>query len=460
MKKRAGICLIGLASALGLTFSIGAHAAPTQPVAAASDTTAPIVFVPGDGDGRGFWMTQIWRFEVNGYPSDRLFSVAIPHPVARTDDAVEEVNRSSTAEAADAVRTAVDDALAVSAPGAKAVIVASGRGCQTARNYVRNGGGAAKVARMVLAGCTHKGLFVDPADRLGSEYNGAGAFLTALNAPPEVPAGIPVTVIRSDAADLYAQPDGRFAGRPGAATGLSFDGQELKGAETVVLPGADGRETATSLEAFIAIYKAVTGTPPGKVALLPEDQPVLSGAITGWENGAPTNLGLPGAQLTIHAVDPLTGERIGKPVLDEKAGPNGEWGPFTALPGQTYEFVVTAAGYPLTRIYRSPFPRSSRVVDLRLFPAAAATVNGAVLAGETVGIMRPLGYFGVDDTALVDGQPLAGRPAGDPAPSVWISAVAVPGPARSVEANFALEAIAAQTTPQDPADVAWIEFTD
>ncbi len=146
----------------------------------------PIVFVHGNGDTAALWMTQFWRFESNGYPEDHLFAVDIPHPSARADDNAVEPNRSSTTDAAQAVAGQVDEALKKTG-AEKVVLVANSRGCQTARNYVKNFGGAAKVERMVLGGCVHHGVFVIPGAAQGSEFNGAGPFLKNLSAEPEVP---------------------------------------------------------------------------------------------------------------------------------------------------------------------------------------------------------------------------------------------------------------------------------
>ncbi|MBB1248985.1 triacylglycerol lipase [Rhizobium sp. G21] len=193
-----------------------------------SNDYPPVVFVHGDSDTAGLWMVQMWRFESNGYPRDRLFPVDIPHPSARGDDGKAEQNRSSTEDAARAVAATVDEALARSKAG-KVVLIANSRGCQTSRNFVKNFGGADKVAAMILTGCVHRGVFVAPDFAQGSEYNGAGAFLKALNEPPVIPDGVPVTIIRSDRFDLYSQPDGKFIGKPGKPTGANFDSPELEG---------------------------------------------------------------------------------------------------------------------------------------------------------------------------------------------------------------------------------------
>ena len=56
------------------------------------------MFVHGDSDLAATWETQIWRFESNGYPRDRLFAISFTDPQARDDDTVAQANRSSTAD--------------------------------------------------------------------------------------------------------------------------------------------------------------------------------------------------------------------------------------------------------------------------------------------------------------------------------------------------------------------------
>lgn len=411
----------------------------------------PIVFVHGDSDTAGLWIAPTWRFESNGYPADRLFAVDIPHPQARSDDGVAEENRSSTEDAAKAVAAEVDSVLAKTG-ASKVVLIANSRGCQTSRNYVKNFGGQAKVARMVLAGCVHKGVFIAPGFAEGSEYNGAGKFLTALNASPALPKGIPVTVIRSDKFDLYSQPDGRFIGMPGKPTGVKYDNNELPGAHNVVLPGVDHRETAYSPAAFAIIYRAVTGKEPKTLKIAAEEKPVLTGKISGFENGAPTNMPLAGAKLAIYETDVKTGAAIGKPVYEKTVGEDGMWGDFAAKPSQTYEFVVNAAGYPETHIFRSAFPRSYKYVSIRLYPS--------LKEGASVNIMRPRGYIGPDDDAKVNGAQMPGIPADDPVPHVWKVNIPVSGDKpQTVTASFNGETIAAKEDPKDGKTVTWIEFT-
>lgn len=427
------------------------------PSIAQEETRPPIVFVHGDSDSASAWIAQIWRFESNGYPADRLFAVDIPSPSARADDTVAEENRSSTEDAARAVAATVEEALAASGAD-QVVLVANSRGCQTARNYEKNLGGAGKVEAMVLTGCVHNGVYVAPDARPNAEYNGAGRFLTALN-EGGLPEGVDVTIIRSDRFDLYAQESARFIGNPDGKTGVSFDAPELDGAENIVLDGVDHRETAYSPQAFEVMYEAITGEAPQTREIEAEAAPELSGKVSAFVNGAPSNLGLEGAAVRVFAVDAGTGERMSEtPAYEAVVAADGRWGPFTAAPDQAYEFVVEAEGEPTTRIYRSPFPRSSDLVNLRLYPEPS--VGDAPLEGETVSLMRPRGYFGTDDGATLDGAPLAGLPARTDVPSVWRTAVAVEGDApKTVTASFGTETIAARTSPQDADDRVWIELT-
>ena len=72
--------------------------------------------------------------------------------------------------------------------------------------------------------------------------------------------------------------------------------------------------------------------------------------------------------------------------------------------------MIAAPGYATTHIYRSPFPRSSKVVSLRAERIAAADRDVKSLIVMT----RPRGYFGVPrDRIVLDGvNPPAGIPAG------------------------------------------------
>src|SRR5271156_1617533 len=181
----------------------------------------------------------------------------------------------------------------------------------------------------ILGGATNHGVYALPVN-LANEFNGSGPFLTQLNAGSEVVPGVNFVTIRSDKLDKYAQPTGEFVGMPGKPTNVSYDAPELKGARNIVLDGIDHRETAYHPRAFREMYSAITGREPASVAIKPEAQPVLNGMISGTEAGAPTNLPLVGARVSVYEVDPATGERKGSAVREITTGADGLWGPFIA----------------------------------------------------------------------------------------------------------------------------------
>jgi len=148
----------------------------------------PIVFVHGNGDSSALWITTIWRFESNGYPRDRLFAIDLVAPTARDDNAVAQPNRSSTDDVKDQLSAKVDQVLART-KAAKLALVANSRGSNTVRNYLKNGGGAAKVGWAVLGGGTNHGVY-SIAGGPNSEFNGAAAFMKQLNDGGEVVPGV------------------------------------------------------------------------------------------------------------------------------------------------------------------------------------------------------------------------------------------------------------------------------
>ena len=382
------------------------------------DDAPPIVFVHGNGDTAALWVPTIWRFESNGWPRDRLYAIDLPYPLARDDDTKEQPGRSSSAEHMAFLAAEVRRVLA--ATGAKKVVlVGNSRGGYAIRNFIANGGGAAVVSHAVLGGTPNHGVYAIPGRNPGSEFNGAGPFLTALNKPGpdgnEVTPGVAWLTIRSDVNDKYAQPDGKLLGAPGMATGVSFDGPALKGAENVVIAGLDHRETSFSPQAFATTYRFLTGRAPATLAIVPEDRVVLDGIVSGLgldnrQGDFPTNLPLAGARLEVYAVDATNGERRGDAVHTRMIGTDGHWGPFAGGPAARYEFAIAASGYATTHVYRSPFPRSSRYVSLH--PERIATADREAKAIVT--LTRPRGYFGVgrDRMAFDGASPPPGVPAG------------------------------------------------
>jgi len=422
------------------------------------DANPPIIFVHGNGDTAALWYTTAWRFESNGWPRDRLFALDMPYPLARTDDSKPQEGRTSAAESMQ--QLAAEVARVRKLTGAdKVVLVGNSRGGNAIRNYIRNSGGAATVSYAVLGGTPNHGVWAG--DFLpGNEFNGKAPFLSALNSPQgpdglETTPGVAFMTLRSDSSDKFAQPDGRWVGQPKMQTHVGFDGPELKGAENVVLPGLDHRELSYHRLAFVNMYRFITGRAPERSDIAPEAAVVLDGRITGFRGADQTNLPLAGASLEIYETAPSTGERIGPAVHAKTVGTDGQWGPFNARPGASYEFVIRADGFAVTHIYRSPFPRSSSLIHLR--PARIADADRD--AASVVTMRRPRGYFGVGrDSMSLDGiSPPPGLPPG--VPGVDASKLKLKeSTLRSVAAVFNGERIVVRSWPLSENHLVFAEF--
>ncbi len=439
-----------LAAPLGTLFLTAACTPMRQ---SATDSKPPIVFVHGNGDTAALWITTLWRFESNGWPRDRLHAIHLPYPLARSLDGTAQAGRTSTAEHRAFLAAEVDKVLAATG-STQVVLFANSRGGNAIRSYILNGG-AAKVSHAILGGTPNHGVRVDAANGRDNEFNGASDFLTGLNNQGgpgiEITPGPRWLTLRSDNNDKFAQPEGTWIGAPGKATGVGHDGPELKGATNVVLPGVDHRETSFSPQAFAAAYQFITGHAPRHTDITPEPAVVLSGQVSGLglNNNPATgafvnNLPLAGATVEVFETDPATGLRLGPARLRQTLGADGRWGPLNARPQATYEFVVSAAGYATTHVYREPFPRSSNIVHLRAELLTAADAG----AGSVLVFTRPRGYFGLPrDQIVFDGaNPAPGLKPGVAGLSVSRIRVAA-SPERAVEASFNGRSIVARNWP-------------
>jgi triacylglycerol lipase len=400
------------------------NAAVLPQLALGATETPPIVFVHGNGDSAAVWQTLIWRFESNGWPSARLHAIECPYPLARDDDRVAQPGRSSSADAVAYLSAEVDRVLARS--GARQVIlIGNSRGGNTIRNYLQGEGtrlaATAKVSHAILGGTPNHGVFAVKGWHEGSEFSGTGPFLTGLNAPKnaagdEVAGPVKWMTVRSDQNDKYAQPSLPGADGQRLPTNVTYAGPELKGAHNVVIAGIDHRETAFGPAAFAAMYRFITGEAPRTLAIVAQQRIALRGNVTGLglDSQDPAsgdfvnNLPLAGASLTIYAVDAGTGSRLGDARYTARIGSDGQWGPFGALPGVRYEFVIAAPGYATTHIYRSPFARSSSVVSMYAQRLAPADKDAAAI----VTMARVRGYFDAGrDQMEFDSNSVPGLPA-------------------------------------------------
>ena len=413
----------------------------------------PIVFVHGHGDTAALWTTTLWRFESNGWPRDRLHAIHLPYPLARDSDDKPQAGRTSTTEHRQFLAAEVDRVLAAS--GARQVVLfANSRGGYPIRSFAMNGG-AAKTSHAILGGTPNHGVRFDAVNNPANEFLGAGPFLQALNnqgaAGVEVTPGPRWLTLRSDNNDKFAQPEGTWIGAPGKATGVNFDGPELRGALNVVLPGVDHRETSFGPQAFAAAFQFITGRAPQSTAFTLESRVELSGQVSGLgldndpaKGSFVNNLPLLGARVEVHAVDASSGERRGPVRWQGVVGADGRWGPLAAAADTALEFVITAPGYAVTHIYRSPFPRSSRIVNLR----ADRLLDADKGAGAVLTLTRPRGYFGLPrDRIVFDGiDPAPGNTRG--VAGLSVSKIKLPpGPPRAVVAEFNSERIVGRSWP-------------
>jgi len=449
MLKGAGALPL-LAGNLG--FSALAQTASTPSAAA---DVAPVLFVHGNGDHAALWITTLWRMESNGVPRERMLAINFTDPLARNDDKVEQANRSSTEDQRRELGEAVKE-LKRRTGASRIALVGSSRGGYSIRNYIKNGGGA-DISHAVLCGVPNHGVFAWD-DGLTGEFNGRGPFLRGLNeGESEVTPGTAFLTLRSDGIDKFAQPDGRFVGKPGTPTGITFDGPALKGATNLVLGALDHREVAFHPRAFREIYKFIAGREPSRIEIVPEAEVRLSGLVTGTPGGVVTNRPVSGATVEIYRVSSETGERIGGPIHSSQTGADGRWGPAQVEPTWYLEIVLTSAGSPTTHIYRAPFTRSSEIVHLRaarpLGPADAG-------AGAVVLMSRPRGYFGLPrDVVLIDGKEPADVKPGVPTDSVTTLRLPSAEAGRAVAGLFNQERIVARAWPASENRIAVAELT-
>ena len=112
----------GIGNLLGrASFAQGAATSP------GSAELPPILFVHGNGDHAALWMTTMWRMESNGVARERMFAINFTDPLARTDDAKPEPNKSSTEDQRRELGEAIQ-ALKQRTGAARVALVANSRG--------------------------------------------------------------------------------------------------------------------------------------------------------------------------------------------------------------------------------------------------------------------------------------------------------------------------------------------
>jgi triacylglycerol lipase len=433
-----------------------ASSAETQP-----NTSVPIVFVHGNGDDASKWIGIIWLFESNDYPADKLFAVRFSHPNARANDTVEEVNRSSTTDATAELRAFVTRVL-IETHSSKVALIGSSRGGLTIRNYLLHGG-SNNVAFAITCGTPNHGVVALDAN-LNGEFNGKGYYLQSLNHAygdgSEVPPGVKMMTLRSDKLDKYAQPTGVAFGTPQTTMGVTYAGPALAGATNIVIPDLDHRELAFYPSAFAEMYKFITSATPKTTQVTPVSVPTLSGLITGFENGAFTNLPLAGVHLRIYLVTPTESPT---PIYEIVTKSDGKWGPFQASSTQEYDFDLEYQGRHV-RFYKAPIPRSTTLLNLRFLPVPKepkVTGQGAPSVpthGSQLLIARPQGYFSRErDPVLIDNKMATDEPSGLPLNDAFLANLATP-PTQITTVALRKETIAARPSTDLANDLPVVDF--
>jgi triacylglycerol lipase len=430
--------------------------AQTQP-----NTPIPIVFVHGNGDDASKWIGIIWLFESNNYPADKLFSIRFSHPNARANDTVEEENRSSTTDATAELSAFVTRVL-IETHTSKVALIGSSRGGLTIRNYLLHGG-SNNVAIAITCGTPNHGVIAMDTN-LDGEFNGKGRYLQSLNHAygdsSEVPPGVRIMTLRSDKLDKYAQPNGMAFGQPQTVTGVTYAGPALAGATNIVIPNLDHRELAFYPSAFAAMYQFITGKAPGTTSVTPIASPVISGLITGFENGTFTNLPIAGAHLRIY---PVTSTESTTPVYQTVTKADGKWGPFQASSPQEYDFDLEYQGRHI-RFYKAPIPRSTSLLNLRLLPVPAKSKDDVQPGSPTpqhqteLFIDRPQGYLSRErDPVLIDNKIASDEPSGLPLNDSFLADLTTP-PTQLVTVTLRKETIAARPSNDLATDLPVVDF--
>ena len=121
----------------------------------------------------------------------------------------------------------------------------------------------------------------------------------------------------------------------------------------------------TSDESFWVLFTFLNdGEKPATIAFAPETRPQVGGFVKSYIH----NMTLEDAIVEVWSVNPDTGIRLeSQPLTKHTVREDGSWGPFSAEPGQPYEFVIsgTESRKP-SRYFRMPFQHSDQMVYFRI----------------------------------------------------------------------------------------------
>lgn len=136
----------------------------------------------------------------------------------------------------------------------------------------------------------------------------------------------------------------------------------IVGGQNVTMENQTHVETATSAESFFEMFRFFTGKAPKTTQVIPRRGRIK---IAGRACLFPENIGVDGAVLKIYKISGRTGKRLHrKPRAVYTIGPDGNWGPFRAIAGEQFEFVIVREGQD-HHFFKEPFLRSDYFVRLQ-----------------------------------------------------------------------------------------------
>jgi len=285
------------------------------------DSLLPVIMMHGFLGSGDTYANHFMRFTSNGYCADRLFVF---------DWNSLDANANTTAE----LDAFIDNVLAQTS-ATQVNLAGHSAGGGVGYNYLSDPDHAAKVNRYVHIGSSQQ-----------SQPAGAEGEVPTLN--------------------LYSAAD------------EVVEGGDIPEATNVTLTDADHYEVATNEASFQAIYTFFNDeTEPQTTNILPEEKPVISGKVLSLGENTPFS----GASVEIYVTDAATGFRINEtPDATFTTNGNGEWGPYEAQSGTTYEFYVKSSNPDDRQVhyYREPFVRSNSLVYLRTLPSPSSLAGLAL----------------------------------------------------------------------------------
>jgi hypothetical protein len=273
----------------------------------------PIVYVHGFAGSAAQFESQAMRFESNGYPASYISAYEYDSGAGLSP-------KFPPASVLDGVDQVVDAALK-STGADKVDLIGHSLGTKVSQMYLTSSPErAAKVAHYVNI------------DGMAST---------------ELPGGVPTLALWAG----RRPPEFLTAG-------------EVVGGTNVTLPNVTHVECATCPEAFIEMFKFLTGQAPVTDKILAEPSGNID--LAGRAVIFPQNIGVqqPGATLQVWEIDGKTGARTGgQPQATYPIGGNGDWGPFKAKAGVDYEFTLVREALTV-HYYFEPFIRSDYLIRL------------------------------------------------------------------------------------------------